>query len=44
MIGRIDIAARFSLGELVFLAKDSDSQERFVSTFGNGANLDVDDH
>ena len=44
MIGRTYIAAWFSLGEFVFQAKDSDSQEWFMSTFGNGVNLDVDDH
>lgn len=39
-----EIAARFPLGELVFQAKDGAAQEWFVNTFGNGVNLDVDDH
>ena len=40
----LDIAARFPLEDLIFQAKDSASQEWFVGTFGNGVNLDVDDH
>lgn len=40
----LDIASRFSIGELIFQAKDAASQEWFLSTFGNGVNLDVDDH
>lgn len=40
----LDIAARFPLGDLIFQAKESASQEWFVSTFGNGVNLDIDDH
>ena len=44
VIGRLDIAARFPPDELVFQARDCASQEWFVSTFGNGVNLDVDDH
>lgn len=33
-----------SPGNLIFQAKDSASQEWFVSTFGNGIDLDIDDH
>lgn len=40
----LDIAARFPLGSLIFQAKDGASQEWFASTFGNGVNLDIDDH
>ena len=43
VIGR-DIAARFPLGDLTFQAKESAARERFVSTFGNGVNLDIGDH
>ena len=42
--GRLDVAARFPLGDLIFQAGDSAAQERFVITFGNGVNLDADDH
>lgn len=44
VIGQLDIAARFPLGDLIFQARDSAAQEWFVITFGNGVNLDVDDH
>ena len=40
----LDIASRFSIADLIFQAKDSASQEWFVSTFGNGVSLDIDDH
>ena len=40
----LDIAARFPLRDLIFQAKDGATQEWFVGTFGNGVNLDVDDH
>ena len=40
----LDIASRFPIADLIFQAKDSASQEWFVSTLGNGVNLDVDDH
>ena len=44
VIRRLDIAARFPLGDLTFQAKESAARERFVSTFGNGVNLDIGDH
>lgn len=37
------IAAKFDIAGLIFQAKDSDSQLWYVSTFGNGVNLDVND-
>lgn len=40
----LNTAARFDLKDLVFQAKDSASQEWYISTFGNQVNLDVDDH
>ena len=40
----LDIASRFPIADLIFQAKDSASQEWFVTTFGNGVNLDIDDH
>lgn len=38
------IAAKFDIADLIFQAKDADSQLWYVSTFGNAVNLDVDDH
>ena len=40
----LNIAARFDIKDLIFQAKDSATQEWFVSTLGNAVNLDVDDH
>ncbi len=40
----LNIAARFDIADLIFQAKDSDTQEWFISTFGGSVNLDVDDH
>ncbi len=40
----LNIAARFDISDLIFQAKDAATQQWFVSTFGNGVNLDVDDH
>ncbi|MDX1483329.1 MAG: phosphosulfolactate synthase [Alphaproteobacteria bacterium] len=40
----LNIAAKFDIKDLIFQAKDSATQEWFVSTLGNGVNLDVDDH
>lgn len=37
------IAARFDIADLIFQAKDAEAQLWYVSTFGNGVNLDVDD-
>lgn len=40
----LNIAARFDVKDLIFQAKDSAAQKWYVSTLGNGVNLDVDDH
>jgi phosphosulfolactate synthase len=40
----LGIVARYDIRELIFQAKDTDTQLWYVSTFGNGVNLDVDDH
>ncbi|MFT5539727.1 MAG: phosphosulfolactate synthase [Alphaproteobacteria bacterium] len=40
----LNIAARFDIKDIIFQAKDSGTQEWFVSTLGNAVNLDVDDH
>jgi phosphosulfolactate synthase len=40
----LGIVARFDIRELIFQAKDADTQLWYVSTFGNRVNLDVDDH
>ena len=40
----LNIAARFDPKDLIFQAKDGDSQVWYVSTFGSKVNLDVDDH
>ncbi len=40
----LNIAARFDILDLIFQAKDSATQEWFVSTLGPGVNLDIDDH
>lgn len=40
----LNIAARFDIKDLIFQAKDSGTQEWFVSTLGSSVNLDVDDH
>ena len=40
----LSIAARFDVADLIFQAKDAESQLWYVSTFGNAVNLDVDDH
>lgn len=40
----LNIAARFDIKDIIFQAKDSATQEWYVSTLGNGVNLDVDDH
>jgi phosphosulfolactate synthase len=40
----LNIAARFDIKDLIFQAKDSATQEWFISTLGNSVNLDVDDH
>jgi phosphosulfolactate synthase len=37
------IAARFNIADLIFQAKDAKAQLWYISTFGNGINLDVDD-
>jgi phosphosulfolactate synthase (CoM biosynthesis protein A) len=39
-----DEAARFDILDLIFQAKDSATQEWFVSTLGPAVNLDIDDH
>jgi phosphosulfolactate synthase (CoM biosynthesis protein A) len=40
----LNIAARFDIKDLIFQAKDSGTQEWFVSTLGSAVNLDIDDH
>lgn len=40
----LNIAARFDIKDLIFQAKDAGAQKWYVGTFGNGVNLDVDDH
>ncbi len=40
----LNIAARFDILDLIFQAKDSATQEWFVSTLGPAVNLDIDDH
>lgn len=40
----LNIAARFDIKDMIFQAKDSGTQEWYVSTLGNAVNLDVDDH
>ncbi|HEV7252736.1 MAG TPA: phosphosulfolactate synthase [Mesorhizobium sp.] len=40
----LNTVARFNIADLIFQAKDSASQEWYIGTFGNGVNLDVDDH
>ena len=40
----LNLVARFGLADFIFQAKDSASQTWYVNTFGNGVNLDVDDH
>lgn len=39
----LNIAGKFNLKDLIFQAKDTASQEWYISTFGNAVNLDVDD-
>jgi phosphosulfolactate synthase len=39
----LNTAARFAVQDLIFQAKDTPSQAWYLSTFGNGVNLDVDD-
>jgi len=39
----MNIAARFDIKDLIFQAKDGKSQGWFISTLGNGVNLDIDD-
>ena len=41
--GRLDVAARFPPGDLIFQAKNSAARVWSANTFGNGVNLDVDD-
>lgn len=40
----LNIAASFDIKDLIFQAKDSGTQEWFVSTLGSHVNLDIDDH
>ena len=40
----LHIASRFSIADPIAQTKDSASQEWFVSTFGTGANPDIEDH
>ncbi len=39
----MNIAAHFDIKEVIFQAKDGKSQGWFISTLGNGVNLDIDD-
>ncbi|MCZ6637258.1 MAG: phosphosulfolactate synthase [Alphaproteobacteria bacterium] len=39
----MNIAARFDIKEVIFQAKDGKSQGWYISTLGNGVNLDIDD-
>jgi phosphosulfolactate synthase len=39
----MNIAANFDIKELIFQAKDGKSQGWYISTLGNGVNLDIDD-
>ena len=38
----MNIAARFDIKELIFQAKNGKSQSWYISTLGNGVNLDID--
>jgi phosphosulfolactate synthase (CoM biosynthesis protein A) len=40
----LNTVARFDVKDLIFQAKDSSSQQWYISTFGNEVNLDIDDH
>jgi phosphosulfolactate synthase len=40
----LNLVAHFDVNDIIFQAKDSPSQEWYVTTLGNQVNLDVDDH
>lgn len=40
----LNVVARFDIKDLIFQAKDGDTQAWFVGTFGPNVSLDVDDH
>ncbi len=40
----LNVVARFDVNDLIFQAKDGETQAWFVSTFGPNVSLDVDDH
>ena len=40
----LNVVARFDVGDFIFQAKDGATQTWYINTFGNEANLDIDDH